>query len=215
MSKFIDIVGNRYNNLVVVERLPNIKGGITVWKCLCDCGNYTIVRGHNLKNGAVKSCGCLKNTTKPSLKHNMSNTRIYREWANMKRRCYTPSIKSYKDYGGRGITVCNEWKESFESFMKWALNNGYADNLTIERKDTNGNYCPENCEWIPLNQQQKNRRNCRLINYNGQTMTLTEWCKKLNLPFNRIHYRLYSLGWSFERAISEPVHVEKRNKNYA
>lgn len=215
MSRFIDITGNRYGKLFVVERLENTQRGVTVWKCLCDCGNYTTVRGSNLKSGAVKSCGCLKKTTKPSLRHDMSNTRLYRTWANMKRRCYTPSHKSYKDYGERGISVCDEWKDSFENFMKWALANGYTDELTIERKDTNGNYCPDNCEWILWEEQQKNRRSCRYIEHNGKVMTLTDWCKELDLPFKLVHNRINKLGWSFEKAISEPVNIEKRNKKYA
>ena len=212
MSKLIDITGKRYNHLVVVKRLENAKGGIAMWECLCDCGNTTQVRGANLKSGAVKSCGCLRRETNPSLRHNMSHTRLYREWASIKQRCYTPSVRGYENYGGRGIKMCAEWKESFELFMDWALKNGYSDNLTIERVDVNGDYCPENCKWIPWEEQQKNRRFCRFIEYNGETKNLTEWCETLHLPYKMVHNRIHKLGWSFERAISEPIHVEKRNK---
>lgn len=214
MSRFINLVGNRYNHLTVIERSDNVGKGTATWKCLCDCGNYTIVRSGNLKSGAVKSCGCLLHTSKPTLKHNMSHTPLYQKWASIKRRCYTPSVKSYKDYGGRGIKMCEEWKNSFESFMQWALQSGYSDGLTIERKDNNGNYCPENCMWIPFNEQQKNRRMCQFISYKGETKTLTDWCKTFNIPYKRVHNRIHNLGWSFERAISEQTHTEKRNKKY-
>lgn len=213
MSKFIDISGKRYNDLTVIERMKNANGGVVVWKCLCDCGNTTIVRGSNLKNGSVKSCGCRiyksHNTT-----HNMSKTRIYREWASIKSRCYNKNLKSYKDYGGRGIKVCDDWIKSFESFRDWAYKNGYSDELTIERKDLNGDYCPSNCMWIPFNEQQQNRRICYSFEHNGKTQNLTSWCNELGLPYKNIHNRIHKLGWSFERAISEPIHIEKRNKNY-
>lgn len=214
MSKLIDITGNRYNHLTVVERADNVGNGIATWKCLCDCGNYTVVRGSNLKSGAVKSCGCLMHTTKPTLTHNMSHTVLYRKWASIKRRCYTPSVRDYKNYGERGIKMCDDWKNSFEAFMLWSIQSGYSDGLTIERKDMNGDYCPENCTWIPFQEQQKNRRFCRFITYKGETKTLTDWCKALNLPYKQIHNRMFKLGWSFERAVSEPVHIEKRNKKY-
>lgn len=212
MSKLIDITGNRYNNLVVIKRLENARGGVAVWECLCDCGNTTIVRGANLKSGAVKSCGCRRKTAKPSLKHNMSKTRLYREWAAIKSRCYNTKLKSYKNYGARGIKVCDAWLNSFENFSTWALNNGYADDLTIERKDTNKDYCPENCTWVPFNEQQRNRTICYSIEYNGIVKNLTDWCEELGVSYKRVHNRMNKLGWTFERAISEPVHSEKRNK---
>jgi len=212
MSKLIDIIGNRYNNLVVVKRLENAKGGVTVWECICDCGNTTKVRGKNLKNGSVKSCGC-KNKEPKHLIHNMSNTRLYREWYSIKSRCYNNKEDSYKNYGGRGITMCDDWKNSFVSFMNWALKNGYSDELSIERNDVNGNYEPSNCTWIPLNRQSANRRSSYIIEYKGETHNLTDWCKRLDLPFKFIHNRIYKLGWSFEKAITEPKHIEKRNIN--
>lgn len=211
MSKFIDITGKRFNDLVVIERVENASGGVVRWKCLCDCGNTTIVRGSNLKNGNVKSCGC-RVYKSHNATHNMSKTRIYREWAAIKSRCYNKNLKSYKDYGGRGIKVCNEWLNSFESFKEWAYSNGYEDNLTIERKDIDGDYCPSNCTWIPFREQQRNRRICYAFEYNGRQQDLSSWCKELNLPYKNIHNRIYKLGWPFERAISEPVHIEKRNK---
>ena len=211
MSKLIDLTGNRYNNLVVLEKSRSEKG-VVIWKCICDCGNITYVRGQNLKSGAVKSCGCLRKNAKPTLRHNMSNSRLYRVWASMKNRCYTPSHHSYNNYGGRGINVCDEWKNSSDAFIEWALDNGYSDDMTIERIDVNNDYCPENCTWIPANKQQRNRRFCQYYTYNSKTMNLMDWCTELGLPYKLVHNRIHKMGWSFERAITEPVHVDKRNK---
>lgn len=211
MSKLVDLTGNRYGDLVVVKRAENAPGGIAVWECLCDCGQTTLVRGNNLKRGAVKSCGCRRSKVKPTLRHGMSKTRLYREWAAIKRRCYLKTDPSYKNYGGRGIGMCDSWKNSFELFAKWATNNGYSDELTIERINVNGNYCPENCKWIPWSEQQGNRTYCRFYTYNGETKNLVEWCKQFNLPYGTVHNRIYKLKWTFQRAISEPIHIEKRN----
>lgn len=211
MSRFVDITGKRFNDLVVIERMENAKGGVTVWKCQCDCGNITTVRGSNLKNGSVKSCGCRIHKSHNAT-HRMSKTRLYREWALIKSRCFNKNIKSYKDYGGRGIKMCNEWADSFETFRDWAYQSGYTDELTIERVDHDGDYCPTNCTWIPFNKQQKNRRTSYAIEYNGKTQDLVSWCNELGLPYKNVHNRIYKLGWSFEKAISEPVHIEKRNK---
>lgn len=213
MSKFIDITGKRFNSLVVIKRLENAKGGVVRWECLCDCGNITAVRGSNLKNGAVKSCGCRREDAgKLNSTHGMSKSKLYRKWAGMKQRCYNNSIASFKDYGGRGIKVCNEWKDSFETFRDWALSHGYSDDLTIERIDTEKDYCPNNCMWIPFNKQQGNRRICYSFVHNGESKNLADWCRDLNLDYYMVHNRIYKLGWSFEKAISEPVHKEKRNK---
>ena len=209
----IDLTGQKFNKLTVLERdwsYPTGAGKSVYWKCLCDCGNITIVRGSNLKNGSVKSCGC-RIYKSHNATHNMSKTRIYREWASIKNRCYNKNNKSFKDYGGRGIKVCNEWLNSFETFKEWAYSNGYEDNLTIERKDVDGDYCPSNCTWIPFNEQQRNRKICYSFEYHGRKQDLSSWCKELNLPYKNIHNRIYKLGWSFDRAISEPVHIEKRN----
>lgn len=211
MSKLIDITGERFNQLFVIRRVENAKGGVTMWECLCDCGNTTLVRGSNLKNGMVKSCGCRRKENKPALRHNMSKTRLYREWAGMKSRCYTSSAKTYQNYGGRGIKVCSEWEDSFETFRDWALTHGYTDELTIERIDYEKDYCPENCKWIPSNKQQGNRRICYSFEHNGKVKNLADWCVELSLPYKLIHNRINKLGWSFDRAISEPVHIEKRN----
>lgn len=210
MSKMKDITGMKFNKLLVIERAENSSRGKARWKCLCDCGNYTIVEGSNLRNGAVKSCGCSKMESKNQT-HGMSKTRIYKEWNNMKNRVLNHSTKSYKDYGKRGISVCDEWKYDFKSFYEWAMVNGYSDDLTIERKDTNGDYCPENCCWIPKSEQAKNRRVNYKIEYNGKKHNLVELCNELGLNYKRVHNRIHKLGWSVDRAISTPTMIQKRN----
>ena len=209
MSKFIDITGQKFNKLTVVERVENAVGGIARWRCQCDCGNFTIVRGSNLKNGAVKSCGCiLKNGTTTT--HGLSKTRIYSIWNSMKERCHNPKVESYHRYGGRGISICDEWNKSFESFYDWAMSNGYSDNLSIERKDNNGNYCPENCTWATRKEQCRNRRTNAVFEYMGEKHTLTEWCEILDLDYKFVHNRINRSGWSFEKAVSTPKTYERK-----
>lgn len=210
MSKFIDITGERFNKLVVLKRLENEPNGVAKWLCRCDCGKETVVRGSNLKSGAVKSCGCLKYAPKNT--NHLSKTSLYRVFANMKIRCYNKNSKSFKNYGGRGIKICDEWLAGFENFYNWALQNGYKKGLTIERINNDGDYAPSNCKWITKSEQPKNRTNCLKITYNGKTQILKEWCDELNLDYKLIHGRIRSKGWTFERAINTPVNVNKRNK---
>lgn len=209
MAKFIDITGKKYNRLTVIKRLENTDSGAARWLCKCDCGNETIVRGCNLKNGAVKSCGCLLHKPKPT-KHGMCKTELYARWAAMKSRCSSKNKRTYKDYAGRGITVCEEWL-AFEPFVKWALSNGYKKGLTLERINNDLGYSPANCKWITLGEQANNRRSSRLFTYNGKTMTLVQWCKEFDVDYRLAHNRINKLTWDFERAITEPCNINKRN----
>ena len=161
MTRIINLIGQKYGRLTVIERYKNSKNNRVQWKCKCDCGNYKIVTSSDLRSNKIKSCGCLrkekaiilgKNT---NLKHNMTHTRIYRIWISMRNRCYYKKNIAYKNYGKRGIKVCKEWKDDFMNFYNWAINNGYKDDLTIDRIDVNGNYEPNNCRWVDMKQQQK------------------------------------------------------------
>lgn len=159
MPKLIDLTGKRFGRLTVIERYGTVDGH-AAWKCKCDCGNKTVVNGKWLRAGKTTSCGCYHKEllAKRSKTHGMTKTRLYSIWHDMKNRCFYQKDKSFEDYGGRGITVCEEWKNSFESFRDWSLLNGYSDNLTIDRINNDGNYDPSNCRWVTMKEQCSNRR---------------------------------------------------------
>lgn len=208
MSLCEDLTGRRFNKLVALHRVENGKGDKSRWKCICDCGNETTVSGVNLKTGAVKSCGCLRHMKHNT--HHLSNTRLYRIWNAMKNRCYFKTHHAYSYYGARGITVCDEWKDSFESFYSWAISNGYSENLTIDRINNSEGYYPENCKWVTMEEQVNNRRSCIRITYNGETKNLMQWCKLLDLPYKLINQRMKLKNISFEEAISIPIKSKKK-----
>ena len=156
MSRLLDLTGQRFGRLTVLERAPNNKKQ-TVWECRCDCGNIVRVQMGHLRSGKIVSCGCYKreNSTKKATKHGKCGTKLHRVWLTMRQRCNNPKCKSYQYYGRRGISVCSEW-DDYTTFENWAFSHGYAEGLTIERVNVHGNYCPENCTWIPLAEQMKN-----------------------------------------------------------
>lgn len=135
-----------------------------------------------------------------TLKHGKSKTRLYHTWKHIKQRCYNTNDKDYKYYGGRCIAVCDEWLKDFMNFYNWAINNGYNENLTIDRIDVNGNYEPSNCRWVDRKQQSRNRRNIKRYTINGKTHCLSDWCEILGLKSNTVRIRLYR-GWSIEKAL--------------
>jgi len=157
---------------------------VTQWLCLCDCGNNIIVSSNNLKNGHTRSCGCLNCGN--NIKHNQSYSRLYTTWTNIKQRCNNVNSNSFKDYGARGIKVCNEWLHDFENFYNWAINNGYQENLTIERIDINGNYEPNNCKWITKFEQAHNKRNSNIVKIGNESHCITEWSRILNIPLSTL-----------------------------
>lgn len=206
MSKIKDITGQKFGRLTVLYRLHNYnnKNHGMYWLCVCDCGNLKEVYGRDLRRGSTRSCGCLhKDKTKEvHTIHGKTHTRLYRIYHAMKRRCYDKHNNRYENYGSRGIVVCDEWKDDFETFYDWAMNNGYRDELTINRIDNNGNYEPMNCEWVDYKTQNRNTRQNRYIKYKGETHCLKEWCEILNLKYSKVLQRIIKLNWPIEKAFT-------------
>lgn len=197
-----DLTNQRFERLTVIELSGQDKHGHALWLCKCDCGNEKIIMSSNLIRGLTKSCGCLQDESRT--KHNMLNTRIYKIWEEMKCRCFNKNYKRYHDWGGRGIKVCDEWKNSFQAFYDWSMKHGYKDNLSIDRIDNDGNYEPSNCRWATCKEQNRNKRNNRLITYKGETHCLSEWVEILNLSKSAIEGRL-KRGWSVEKTFTTEV----------
>ncbi len=193
MSKKIEMIGKRFGNLVVIaegEKSTNHRE--FRWICRCDCGNITqSISGFDLRSGHTKSCGCLHLEKMKDVKttHGKSSSRLYHIWQNMRARCNRPSSQFYSCYGGRGITVCEEWRNSFETFYEWAMANGYSDDLTIDRINNDGNYEPSNCRWATQERQNRNTRKNVFLSVNGITKTISEWAKETGVSYSTISWR--------------------------
>lgn len=210
MSSFIDISGHKYGRLRVIKRDKNRKGR-TAWLCKCDCGTFVTVLRQSLRSGATVSCGCYMRevTIKAHKKHGHSpssgKSPEYSAWVSMIQRCNNPNSRAYKDYGARGIIVCDEWM-SFDNFLRDM--GCRPDSMTLDRIDNNGNYEPSNCRWATRKQQMRNRRNNRILEYNGKKLTLTEWSEETGLTIETIRNRL-RLGWDLSHALTVPSDDKK------
>lgn len=182
--------------------------------CKCECGNEKLVDLGLLKIGESLSCGCLrKQMMQESMTtHHMSNTRVYNTWTKMKERCNNRNVKSYKNYGGRGIEVCEEWSNSFESFHEWSITSGYADEFQIDRIDVNGNYEPSNCRWVTSKVNANNKRNTKWVTINGVTRSASEWIDITGVRQNLMYDRLRR-GWKGEDLFL-PKMTLKRKRTY-
>lgn len=205
MGKLVDLTGRKIERLTVIKR-DGSRNKKAVWLCKCDCGNEIRVLGASLISGNTKSCGCLQreivqNVGRFNKKHGMFGTRIYTIWADMKKRCFDEHDRAYKHYGARGITVCDEWRD-FEKFYAWAKISGYTDDLTLDRKNVNGDYSPENCKWSTWKEQQNNRRSSHMITYNGETKTISQWSTITGIPYSTLAARINTLHWDIEKALT-------------
>jgi hypothetical protein len=196
--KFIDLTGKTFGLWKVIDRSKE-NFHKPRWNCICTCGNTAIVRGSDLSMGKSTSCGC--NRIIKITKHNMSHSETYATWISMIQRCTNPNATAYSEYGGRGITVCKSWLNSFESFL---LDMGERPkNKTLDRKDTNKGYSKLNCKWSTRKQQANNRRNCKYLTYKGKTKTIAEWARYLGVVEISLRSRIRS-GWTTKRAIETP-----------
>lgn len=214
MSEYKDITGQKFGRLTAIKYL-GIEKHKAVWLCKCECGNTVEVPSNSLTCNNTKSCGCLHHDMmlKRNTKHNKRNTRLYNIWANMKQRCYNENNTAYKNYGERGIDVCDEWKDDFMAFHNWAMDNCYNDNLTIDRIDNDGNYEPENCRWVDRNQQARNKRNNVNYTINGVTRCLKDWCKIQRLNYGTVISRLHDSNWTIREALeldTEDIYADNR-----
>ena len=192
----------------VLKKVESLDGKNSFYLCKCSCEQHTqkILARHSIVSGNSKSCGCLarEQASARMTTHGKNGTRLHHIWKSMHERCYCENHQQFKDYGGRGIIICDEWKNDFNSFYEWALNNGYQDNLTIDRINNNGNYEPENCKWSTRKEQSNNQRTNRLLTYNNKTQTVSQWAEEVGLNKHTLQTRI-SRGWSVEDALCRPV----------
>lgn len=207
MSRLIDMTGRRYGRLTVIERAPR-DSKTAYWLCRCDCGTVKVISGESIRAGHSKSCGCLSREVAAKTHgepHGCHGERLYTVWNAMKDRCRNPNNKRYKIYGGRGITVCDDWQNSYSSFRRWAYENGYNETAkrgecTIDRIDTNGNYEPSNCRWVDYKTQAQNRRKvknhprARQCEYAGrQYSSLRELANAYGFDENKLYHLVHKL----------------------
>lgn len=206
MGKKIEMMGKRFGRLVVIEEAERHISGHARWICKCDCGNTTTpIIGDDLRSGKTRSCGCLHKEQLSDVrkKHGLKRTRLYSIWQNMKNRCRNENVPCYNAYGGRGIAVCAEWENDFQAFYNWAMLHGYSDDLTIDRIDVNGSYCPDNCRWISVMEQTNNLRKNIVLEIDGETHTIAEWSRISGIKYFTLYQR-YLRGWKGHRLIEPP-----------
>lgn len=248
ISNFLDLTGQKYGKLTVLQRAEN-KGKHTAWLCKCDCGNEKIVQANHLREASVRTCGrcsfdlpgcttilrgneakrhqkrVAKDVNKPKPQYparraqriqGESRSRLYRSvWNKIRQRCLNPKNKDYPHYGGRGISICQEWND-FLVFKEWAYSHGYDPDApygkcTLDRIDVNGNYCPDNCRFVDIKTQNGNKTTSHYVTYHGETHTIAEWGEITGLSPNALYNRI-NRGWELERTFSQPVRTTNRRK---
>ena len=213
-----DIVspGDRFGRWTIIKESARVisPNGVKLraFLCRCDCGKESIVRWYSLKSGRSVSCGCyMRSHHSEGWKYpeNLIFSRLYTIWASMKQRCYNKSSSSYKTYGAKGITICDDWKDDFMAFYNWALSNGYSDNLTIDRINSKGNYEPSNCRWATYKEQANNISTNLRFAYNGEEHTIHEWADIVGINAMALRYRIVYAKWTIEKALTTPLKKKK------
>lgn len=205
MPRIIDLTGQQFGRLTVIQRSGTSQSRQAQWLCQCACGNTTLVQAYDLKSGNTQSCGCQRKENFTHTIHGHSGERLHGIWKGMKSRCYNRNRANYKDYGGKGVVVCDEWKNNFEAFYVWAVTHGYSDELSIDRIDPEGNYEPSNCRWADSTIQGSNRTNVAVIECNGEKHTVTEWAKITGIKYATIYNRIFIHNWPIEKALEREV----------
>lgn len=210
----IDLTGKKFGRLFVVNRADSMNGHVR-WLCKCDCGKECIVHGSSLKSGNTTSCGCyrIENAKKLYSGVRQNDKHLYAVWNGIKQRCRNTNNRSYYNYGGRGIKICDEWADNYEVFYNWAIRSGYKTGLEIDRIDYNGDYCESNCRFVQKEIQANNKRNVVLYTINGITKSLPQWCREYHRDYYTVRQRVYKLGWNIEDALVLPKNTKNKNKN--
>lgn len=179
----------------------------TQWLCQCECGNQIVALSANLKRGNTNSCGCYKHDVALTacVTHGDRHSRLYRIWTGIKTRCFDAATPTYRRYGARGISMCDEWVSQYQAFKDWSMSHGYNDSLTIDRIDNNGNYCPENCRWVTAKVQANNRSSTKRYDYNGSQYTISELSDMTGVKYHTLLARIERLNWSIEQAVNTPT----------
>lgn len=213
MAKKIDITGKQFGSLYVLKEVEERRNNKVMWTCICECGKVKDYIGDNLRSGSSTNCGCIRTkiaaqgASKKLKTHGMSKSRLYNIWRSMKKRCYLETCKDYERYGALGVTICNEWLSGFEKFKDWALDNGYEDDLSIDRIDAYGNYEPNNCRWANNNVQARNIRlkKTNTSGHHGVTMVGNKWVSNIKVDGKSIVLGRYDV---LEEAINARKEAE-------
>ena len=206
-QKAENYIGRKYGNLTVISLHHIDTKGRRYWLCQCECGNTRISQGADLKSGKTKSCGCRRKVQRVG--EDKLDKRLADVHHCMLRRCYNSTDSSYPNYGGKGITVCEEW-HSLKNFRIWAYNNGYQEGLTIDRIDGNKNYEPSNCRWVDWYVQANNKCNNHRVKFNGEEHTISEWARIIGIGKETLRNRI--LKWGIEKALTTPLMENKSHK---
>lgn len=213
MSKLIDLTGLVFSKVTVIKRLPN-HNRVTIWECICECGNKTKACSYDLQNKKNISCGCYraKFIAKARTKHGLNNTTYSKILGGIKQRCYNKKCPKYKNYGGRGIKVCDEWigEHGIVNFIN-DMGERLSPQHSIERDDVNGDYCKDNCYWATQYVQSRNKTSTVNIEYNGIVKCITDWATYLNMPRLTLRARIFKHGWSIEKAFETPIATRPLN----
>lgn len=208
-------IGDKYHRLTVISELFILdhKGRVI---CQCECGTIKTFIFCQIKSGNSKSCGCYKkemskNNGKGNITHGLTNHKLYHVWNNIKDRCNNPNCVVYHNYGKRGISICKEWVDDFQTFYDWSMNNGYSEKLDIDRINNDGNYEPSNCRYVTRVVNTRNRRTSKLLTYKNQTKNLYDWADEFNINHHTIFKRLRT-GYTIEEALETPINILKRNR---